>query len=122
MSAADPALAKIREAASGINRAAGLWDATNIERVEGCRQALESAATTMKEAQEILISKAGSSRGVAAQTTALKAETLRLERLVDAAAAMLRTACPEMSGCAPVYGRAGTVASESASSNRGIQA
>ena len=122
MSSCGSAPAKIREAATEINRVTDLWDATDIQRIDECRQALEHATTTMREAHEILVSNAGGAAEVGIQAMAIKARARQLERLVDAASALLRTASPDSTGCAPVYGCAGTIAFEPVSAGRGVEA
>jgi len=120
VSSPEPARIQIDEAAAGIIRATEVWDAADIQRIDGCREALETAATAMSGAQEILLSNGGGSKELAARAAAIKADTIKLERLVDGASALLRTAFPEMSQCAPVYGRTGTIATEPPS-GRGLE-
>jgi len=118
----DSAPEKVREAAAGFDRATALWDATDTGRIEDCRQALEQVTATMSEARAILLANGDAPPEIRAQMTAIRAGTLRLERLVDAASALVRTASPATTECAPVYDCAGTIASESLSTNPGVEA
>ena len=123
MTRAERALAKMSEAAAGMKRATELWNAADPVRVDDCRAMIEHAARDISEAEEIL--RSGETHGpseLRAQATQIRSEAFGLQRLVDAASTFLKGAFPEIAGCAPVYGCAGTIVSEANAVARGLQA
>jgi hypothetical protein len=124
MSLQEPVLESIGECLKELRLAADLWNAADVSRARQCRETLESVAVKMADAESLLRNAPGTaSAELRPQVLELKAEALRIQRLVDASAAFLRAAFPAAGGGSPVYGSGGHIRVEPApAASQGVQA
>jgi hypothetical protein len=123
MSLQEPVLESIGECLQELRLATDLWNAVDLSRVQKCQETLEFVGLKMADAESLLRNAPGSgSAKLRSRVLELKAETLRLERLVDASAAFFRAAFPTAGGGSPVYGSGGHIRVEQASAaSQGVQ-
>jgi hypothetical protein len=92
MNSQDAALTRVAQAEQHIRKAADAWSAVDMRVIEACIQALETSASDLGAAFDMLqISPAGSGSAFRSNISSLKQGAARLERLVDASAAFLRS-------------------------------
>lgn len=109
------ALDRIVQADQRLKQIAGRWNAVDLSAIGNCVSALEASSTDLCAAAEILKSSpARPGSPLRANVLDLKQSVARLERLVDASAAFLRSA-PGLACDQPVLYQAGGVVRQPAS-------
>jgi hypothetical protein len=123
MSLREPANGNMGDCLRELQSAADLWNAVDLSRAEQCREMLESVARKMADAERLLRhAPDNGSAELRPHVLELKAEALRIERLVDASAAFLRAAFPTAGGGSPVYGSGGHIRVDQASAaSQGVE-
>jgi hypothetical protein len=92
MTPPDSALDRVVQAAERVEKAAGEWNAVDLIEIGECVSALEASAGDLSAAFTVLQGYHSSPAGLRANLLNLKKSAGRLERLVDASAAFLRSA------------------------------
>jgi hypothetical protein len=120
MTPPDAARDRVVQAAERVEKAAGEWNAVDFTLIGECVSALEVSAADLSAAFTVLQECRTSPSGLRANLLNLKRSTGRLERLVDASAAFLRSA-PGLACDQPVLYQADGAICQAALEMGGVQ-